>query len=942
MSTVNQADESGGKPADTGNSGNNLFSATNNDANSSFALLQQVQSILLENNDAKARMVDLENQVATFQKEREELNHQLEENQKTSEQTIQRLQQQLSLKEEEWTKRYETTEANHKSDLQRLQSKLDDWESQHQDWNVQQEKYQGDISELEEGKVQLESQVQQLESNLEESKVEASRLRQNQEEASKAHQEEVGEINSQLETLQNDLEAHRLQQKEEQQSHEEQERNLNEAIQELTDSVKEKDESLQSLNEEIKELRTEASQLKQDHQAQVEDMEATIANLEQENVAQSTQAEDYQTEIEKLQEEMDSLKSVFLEQQKQAEEKEKETKQQDQEEQEVQESQWQDVVQSLRIQVQAQTNIAETQSRELEDAKSQNMQLRVQLQVSSQQKEQLERNWNETKEQLKSLEGRLSGQNNGGDSSNATATETQQDQETTNLMEENRRLNDRIVQMEAQLVLGGSRSLDHSERSKEDGLGNNGSQGNNTNDTIAQLQQRIMHLVEEKLILQTAVETLEHQFVESDLLERNAVSRKLQQNNKPTPATAMKEYWHNRQLQLQQQQEPPTIVVDENTKQADIIRQTMEHRQSQKITRRISKKVLGTKPKAPQQIDVKATKELFLQEQQKQEQLKKTRTETRTNLSNARSTTTEIGRSSWVRSRDHGLDASHDNTTSTNNNGSKELPDYLGSKQHGFIQSAVRSSSSTSSNNNNKKEKTTTWTRIRDSIAGPNKTDKAEGEAQPSDVDDFSLWVQELSQEQQDAEAKEYEQLGELESLSVPASMLDPLPTASSNTARYAVQLLDDILKEGADGGAEVLTKKLGKREEQTHAADQQTYQVAAPAQTEPTRVSTEEENNNNKTSTTIVGRGKAIDQSNLLGVYVNKRKEAANSTTIGYLSSMIYGDPDEEEAKIQQKLLKRQLARKKKQEQLEREKLKKAVQDTIKTKPKTIFSSFV
>ncbi|CAJ1957540.1 unnamed protein product [Cylindrotheca closterium] len=933
MATVNQADESGGKPASNGNTanvGSNVFVATANDANSSFALLQQVQSILLENNEAKTKMVELENQMATFQKEREALNRQLDENEKDSEQKIQSLQQQLSLKEEQWSERYETQERNHKSSLQKLQTNIDDWESQHQDWIVQKEQHHDDASKLKEEKIRLESQVQQIKSTLEESEADARRLRQHQEEATKTHQEKVDEMNSRLESTQNDLEAQRLQQKNEKQSHEEQERKLSQTIKELQTSAKAKDASLQSLNDVIKELRLEASQLKQSHQTQVDDMEGTIANLEQENVAQSRQAEEYQTEIEKLQEEMDSLKSVFLEQQKRVEEKEEYSS--EHEDQEDQESKWQDLVQSLQIQVQAQTNVAETQGQELEEAKSQNMQLRVQLQVASQQKEQLERSWNETKEKLNSLEERLSRQSDGGNYAHEEAAETtnslhdqqtRQEQEIASLMEKNSHLNDRIVQMEAQLVLGGSRSYDHSESKdvhsdQENGMGNDSQDGNH--DTIAQLQQRIMHLVEEKLILQTAVETLEHEFMESDLLERNAVSRQLQQ--KRSPAMAIKEYWHDHQLELQKQQEPPTIVVDENTKQADIIRQTLEHRQSQKLSRRISEKVRGhpTKPKATQQIDVKATKQLFLQEQQKQELIKKAQAQKRTNLSNARPTAAEIGRSNWVRSRDHGV-ASKD--TPFSHSGSTDLPEYLGPKQHGFVQSAASSS--------NTKEKTTTWTRIRDSIAG-SKTNKAEGEARPSDVDDFSQWVQELSQEQQSAEVKESQQPEEFKSLSVPASMLDPMPI-SSNTGRYAVQSIDDMLNEGASGGVEGLTKKLGKREE-THA--EQTYRVAAPVQSKKTHISKEE------SQTAAMGQGKAIDQSNLLGFYVSKQKEAANSTTIGYLSSMIYGDPEEEEAKIQKKLLKRQLAQKKKQEQREREQLKQAVQGTIKSKPKTLFSSFV
>ncbi|KAL3933910.1 MAG: hypothetical protein SGBAC_010195 [Bacillariaceae sp.] len=939
MSTLNQADESGGKPASSNalvsmdSTGNKIFSATNNDVNSSFALLQQVQSILQENDVAKKIRIELENQVETFQKERDELNRQLDESRKTSEQTAQILQQQLSVKQEEWTKRYETEERNHKSSLQMLQSKLDDWEFQHQDWAVQQEKYQIDISTLENDKTRLESQMQQIESTLEAFKAEALRLQQDQTELSKAHQEKVVEMNIQLETIQNDQEAQRLQQKEERQSHVEQEENLQKTIDELRASVDEKETSLQSLNDKMKELRIEASHLKLDRHTQVGDMEATIANLEHENVAQSRQAEDYQAEIEKLQKEMDFLKSVFLEQQKQVEENENEKGQHNQE------PKWQDLVQSLRIQVQAQTNIAETQSRELEVVKSQNMHLRVKLQVYSQQKEQLQRNWNETKEQLQNLQEGLSTPNDVIDEATQNATKTnsslddqriQQDKEMRRLMEENNRLNDRIVQIEAQLVLTGSRGFDHSETKEdynghENGLGSS-SQGE-TNDTIVQLQHRIMHLVEEKLILQTAVETLEHQFMESDLLERNATSRQLQEKKNQSPAMAikMKEYWHNRQLQLQQQQDPPTIVVDENTKQADIIRQTMEHRKSQKLSRRISKKVLGTpiESKPVQTIDVKATEQLFLQEQQKQELLKKAQGERKKNLNNSPSKTTEIGRNNWVRSRDHGLVCSHDTTPS--NSGVVELPEYLASKQHRFIQSAVQSSSTSSTN---KKEKTTTWTRIRDSIAGPN-TNKSGVERQPSDVDvdDFSLWVQELSQEQQRAETNDFEEL----SLNIPASMLDSTPV-SSNAGRYAVQLIDDLLKVGADG-AEELTKKLGKQEE-AHAT--KTYRVVTPEQSKPIPASKEE------SQTASMGRGKAIDQSNLLGVYVNKQKEAANATTIGYLSSIFYGDPEEEEAKIQQKLLKRQLARKKKQEQEERVQLKKAVQGTIMSKPKTIFSSFV
>ena len=125
--------------------------------------------------------------------------------------------------------------------------------------------------------------------------------------------------------------------------------------------------------------------------------------------------------------------------------------------------------------------------------------------------------------------------------------------------------------MEAQLILGSARGIDRSE-SKEDYCDDGNSTQGNKDDTVAQLQQRIMQLVEEKLILQTAVETLEHQVVELEALGRNASSRQLQE--KQSPALSMKEYWQKHQLQLQQEQEGPTIVVDENTKQADIIRQT--------------------------------------------------------------------------------------------------------------------------------------------------------------------------------------------------------------------------------------------------------------------------------------------------------------------------------------------------------------------------------
>ena len=122
MSTLNDADLSGGKPANTDESATSVAS-NNTNANgapiagvdSSFALLQQVQTILLENNQAKARMTELESQVANFQKEREELVSKMEENEKVSNRTIESIQQQLSQREVEWTEKYENQEKKYES-----------------------------------------------------------------------------------------------------------------------------------------------------------------------------------------------------------------------------------------------------------------------------------------------------------------------------------------------------------------------------------------------------------------------------------------------------------------------------------------------------------------------------------------------------------------------------------------------------------------------------------------------------------------------------------------------------------------------------------------------------------------------------------------------------------------------------------------------------------
>ncbi|KAL3926136.1 MAG: hypothetical protein SGBAC_013590 [Bacillariaceae sp.] len=126
-------------------------------------------------------------------------------------------------------------------------------------------------------------------------------------------------------------------------------------------------------------------------------------------------------------------------------------------------------------------------------------------------------------------------------------------------------------------------------------------------DTVEHLQNRLMHQVEEKLILQTKVETLEHLLVE----EKGALKSTIESMTAPpTPKRRSPTTPTQVLLVVEQPQQ-------QAARQADIIREALERKKAKNLRARIGTKVYNSED---QKIDVQAYQELY-EEQEKQKRL---------------------------------------------------------------------------------------------------------------------------------------------------------------------------------------------------------------------------------------------------------------------------------------------------------------------------------
>jgi hypothetical protein len=556
----------------------------------------------------------------------------------------------------------------------------------------------------------------------------------------------------------------------------------------------------------------------------------------------------------------------------------------------------------FEIQIQANDRVVAALKKENSQVNDENMQLRVQLQLQNQASEQIIATLMEDKEALQttiSEKTKILKENAHGSSSLDQAHKIQmQESREQHLKGENDELNEKLVQLTANSSGKSAASLNRdigvSDIDFKTDLSN--SDGDEFHDTITQLQNRIMTLVEEKLVLQQIVDRLQYQqFDNPESPERRPpLSQQKQQPLVVSP-------FQKREAKLL-----PPIVVDENTQQVDILQQTMERKhQSKGIPRRITDKVFigSTKPGLSKRIDVEATRQLYL-EQKRHARQKEIKGTSRLDNPSAfeiedlepNTPTAGIGRESWVSNRDHGMVSNEEANT---------MPDISFSKQgqRRFVNSAMS------------KQKTTTWTRIRDTIAGGGNDSVSQ-----RDIEDFRR----ISEQQQQ----------EIRNLSVQDSMLDSSPnkTISSSphtniSGRYNSS--DSVNLAVGDNKASSKSK-VSKTFDQDTVVETKSETVTASSNSAwPVSRPT------NKKEKPI-GGGMEIDQSNLLGYYVNKQKAVETSTTIGYLTNIIYGDTSVDESKTKRHLLKRHLAEKKKEEAVQRE------AEKTKQSTGTLFSPFL
>jgi hypothetical protein len=197
----------------------------------------------------------------------------------------------------------------------------------------------------------------------------------------------------------------------------------------------------------------------------------------------------------------------------------------------------------------------------------------------------------------------------------------------SSLKQQNKQLNDKIVQLTVQTVISDNevtlltskvQHLDNSQTANNNETASTISKSSDTSnernvssekeeilinelqDTIEILQKRVMYLIEEKLELQTQVEYLEHH-----LVEEKAAMRKTMDNN-----VSQKKFFAKKGNTL----EALPIIVTKETNQADIIRQTLERKRKKKVF---------SKPHIHKEktIDIEMYKKLSHQYMVKQKQL---------------------------------------------------------------------------------------------------------------------------------------------------------------------------------------------------------------------------------------------------------------------------------------------------------------------------------
>jgi hypothetical protein len=307
-------------------------------------------------------------------------------------------------------------------------------------------------------------------------------------------------------------------------------------------------------------------------------------------------------------------------------------------------------------------------------------------------------------------------------------------------------------------------------------------------------------------------------------------------------------------------------VVDENTNQGDILKQTLARKKEKQWGHRISG-VFSSGEEGDGKIDVDLLRRLS----EEIDDESKTTTEDNITLTKKEEEELTASRQSW--------------SSLSQGNVTRSMLDGMSA---GFGTDSAYQAKFLSSVIDKNQKPTTTWSRFSGYVYG------STGEEDPQI--DFQK-LKRLAESAGTGKARDEEVI---RSLSEPDSMLEepahPKPAAVvMTTSRPPARGLDPLM----------ISNYMLQAEEEEVVFNNQHIAPAAVVKPAP--------HNPNKPPR-MVGAGKEIDQSNLLGIYVKKQEEKSG-TTFTYLTNMIYGD-DEEEVKQQEDMLRKQLVKKKREDQ--------------------------
>jgi hypothetical protein len=480
---------------------------------------------------------------------------------------------------------------------------------------------------------------------------------------------------------------------------------------------------------------------------------------------------------------------------------------------------------------------------------------------------------------------------------------------------------------------------DKESSSDDDELHNNGaiqrlSEMQNTIDT---LQRRIMVLVDDKLELQTALDSLEHQsqsqFVDVELAAEEQIKKNKETNNNErgrrkswlpfSPANTKEQVQEHQQQTL-----PVPIAIDKDSSQADILKQTMARKRASSLGGRLSG-IFG-----PTDEDYEIDKEALRELSDRTINNNNNNGQGKTNLSGG-------GGGGFTSLSNDQFDKSVEqfevhrksswNDVNDSNNNPRDTTDIAG----GFLESVTSvlgaasissdaSSATTTPANGSthtgmsikQEEKiVTTWDRMYGYVYAMPEKEEIDYEKL------HKLRAMAVGERQDD----------EIDFLNTPSSMLQQDETKLETPS---ILQSPQIAENRRSSAKPAFMKSQSNDSDIDPVEDGHASVVAAPLPTFPPV-------DPNKPKT-IVGPGMQIDQSNLLGVYVNKKRESTSST-FGYLTSMILGD-DTEDITYQEKLLKGELAKKKREDELRAQDLAeleaKKVEETAEpVRPRTMLS---